>query len=105
MRHPGCGRQLVEGARVGEPDQLGALGLADDRRVAERPARCDPWLDPPPPPVAALDQHVGELGVHRGGDVGGQRPRRRRPDQQVLASWPALVIGKRTVSDRCVSSR
>ena len=35
-------------------------------------------------PLAVLHLDVGELGIHRGGDVAGERPRRGRPHQERL---------------------
>ena len=43
-------------------------GLGDDRRTGQ---------------VVVLHQHVRHVGVHRDGGVGHQRPRRRRPHEQV----------------------
>ena len=45
--------------------------------------------------VAHAGAHVAVLGMHRGGDVGGQRPRGGGPDQQRLALRPPLQIGER----------
>ena len=77
------GRQLVERRGVGEPDEVGSTHLA------EHPARDGARLEPVGRDVGnagrGLHPHVVGIGAHRGGDVGRERPRRRRPHHQILA--------------------
>ncbi len=88
--HAGSRRKLVERPGVGQVHQLGALRFADDGGVPRHPG-LRARAHPPATPVTALDELVREVRVHRRGDVARQRPRRRRPDEQVLV----LVAGGR----------
>ena len=81
---PSGRRQVVERAGVAPADQVGAADLLEDlerpvERGLERPLR-QPELV-----VALPDPDVAERRPDGRGHVRGQRPRRRRPDEQRLA--------------------
>ena len=76
--------QLVERARVAPPDELGAGLLLLDLEVADERPLEDAAAQPERLAVLA-DADVALLGVDGGGHVRGERPRRRRPDQERLA--------------------
>ena len=65
--------QLVEGAAVAPADELLPAPALDERVVGE---------DVDGDPVAVLAPPVLRLRVHRRRDVRGQRPGRRRPDDE-----------------------
>src|SRR5438046_1916691 len=81
-----AGPEIVERPAVAEPDQLLAaqalhealVGIARDRD-----------------PLAVLAQAVLGVRLHRRGDVRGQRPRRRRPDDERLT----LPVEKRKADE------
>ena len=80
----GLRRQVVEAGDVGASDQLSAAHAADDARVGpEDRAAAIPGHDV----ALSADVHPDVLGVgpDRRCDIGRQRPRRRRPDDQRLA--------------------
>ena len=105
MRDPGGGRQLVERTGVGEVDQLGAPRLADDGRISGHP-RLRSGAHPPP---------ASRRDPRRAGRSARGGPRRRRCSTASTASSsrPAgprprgrgCVTGRRSVSDRCFTSR
>ena len=68
--------ELVERPRVLEADEVGAAHGAHEALVREPRDR---------DPAAVGRQAVVRIGLHRRGDVRGQRPRRRRPDDERLA--------------------
>ncbi len=81
----GARREVVEGALVAEPDELGSLHAAHER-VVRVPGREHP--------LAVLAQAVLALGMDGGRDIGGQRPGRGRPDDERLAGRSSS--GRRT---------
>ena len=66
-----AGAEVVERPAIAEPDELLAAHTLLEALV--RVARDGD-------PLAVLAQPVLRIGMHGGGDVGRQRPRRRRPD-------------------------
>ena len=72
----GAWRQVVEGAPVAPPDELAPRHALDEDVLGEELHR---------DPFAAFTTAVFLVGMHRGGDVGRQRPRCRRPDDERLA--------------------
>ena len=71
----GAGRQRVERTLVAPADELGA-GLRLDELLGRAGAGGDP--------VTVGAPAVRDVGLHRGGDVGRQGPRRRGPDDEGL---------------------
>ena len=71
-----CGRQVVERPAVAEADELRSRGGLDERLVGVARGRN---------PLAVLAPPVLGVGLDRRRDVRGQRPRRRRPDDERLA--------------------
>ena len=68
--------ERVERARVAQPDELRALDDPRERLVGKQRAG---------DPLAVLEQAVVGLGVDGRGHVRGQRPGRRRPDDDPFA--------------------
>jgi hypothetical protein len=68
--------EVVERSPVAQPDELLPLDAPDERLVRVARDR---------DPLPSLPQPVLGIGLHRGRDVRGQRPRRRRPDDERLA--------------------
>ena len=75
------GGQLVKRTFVGPAEHVGALQLARDGIVAAQGV-LDCLLGEIEPVTVLLDVDVVQLGIDRGGNVGGERPGRRRPDEQ-----------------------
>ena len=88
MLDGGTGAERVERALVAPPDELRSAQPLDEALVGvQRHGE----------PVAALGAAVLRLGVHRRGDVRGERPGSRRPDHDRLAV--PVEERKRTSSD------
>src|SRR3954468_4906117 len=77
------GIQLVIWAAIPPADQLGAALLFDDLEVAAQ-GGLERSTTEPEEVLSLADLHVAELGADGRGHVGGQRPRRGRPDEERL---------------------
>jgi hypothetical protein len=82
-------RQLVEGAAIAPADHHTPWQRPDDLLLAMLPPAQflqlgDHVIGEVVDRAVLLDPRVGQLRVDRTGDVGGQRPGRCRPDQQIL---------------------
>ena len=96
-RRPAAAGSSSNGPVVRQAPPARRPGASRTTSASPRDARLRAGAHPPPAPVRALDQLVGQPGMDRGGHVARQRPRRRGPDQQVLALVAGLVIGRRRV--------
>ena len=83
------GGEVVVGPLVALADELLALDLGDD--LAAEGKLGQSCFGDPEKPVRRRELHVLGLWVDGRRDVGGQRPRRRRPDDERLA----LVVEER----------
>ena len=77
--------EVREGREIAQTEQLLPGVAAQDPRVVAEFARVgrQPRASDHEPPALVCDDDVLDVGVDRHGLVGRQRPRRRRPDQQV----------------------
>ncbi len=83
------GGQLIEGTVVLPPDHLRALEPAKHLVLPLDDVGQCALSQVVRPTVLRLHLHVSQVRPHGGGDVAGERPRRRRPDEQRLTLAPA----------------
>ena len=75
--------QDVEGAAVAPADELAPEPCLARRQLRPPSGRGRLGHDQVAPAIGCRHPHVADVGADRDGDVGEQRPRRRRPDEEV----------------------
>ena len=94
-------RVQLERALVGPALHLGAADLLLDAPALPQDLLEQRFGDDEPL-LAVAGEHVGDARVDRGGGVGDQRPRRRRPDQQAGFAGPGAAGQREAHVDRRV---